>query len=229
MLAFGPDGYLYLGLGDGGGANDQFDNAQDRATLLGKLLRIDVDRGDPYAVPPDNPFAGQAGARAEIWAYGLRNPWRFSFDRATGDLYLGDVGQSQREWVHFQPAGDPGGRNYGWPIVEGTRCRGGAACQQGGLTPPVAEYTHALGCSITGGYVYRGPRFPPLRGAYLFGDFCSGRVWALARDGAGAWRMTELLRLEARISSFGEDEAGEVYVADLAGGTVARLTARPRP
>jgi glucose/arabinose dehydrogenase len=229
MLAFGPDGYLYIGLGDGGGANDQFRNAQNRQSVLGKILRVDVDGGDPYAIPLGNPFVGDPGARPEIWAYGLRNPWRFSFDRATGDLYIGDVGQNQREWVYFQPAGSGGGQNYGWPIVEGSRCLSGGDCDRRGLTPPVAEYTHAQGCAITGGYVYRGARSPLLRGAYLYGDYCSGRVWTLARDGAGQWVATEMLRLNARISSFGEDEAGEVYLTDLGGGTVARVTARPRP
>jgi glucose/arabinose dehydrogenase len=228
MLAFGPDGYLYLGLGDGGGANDQFRNAQNRQALLGKLLRVDVDRGDPYAIPPDNPFAGDPAARPEVWAYGLRNPWRFSFDRATRDLYIGDVGQNRYEWVEFQPAGSAGGQNYGWPIVEGGRCLRGDPCDKTGLTLPVASYDHSLGCSIIGGYVYRGARYPLLQGAYLLGDYCSGRVWTLARDGAGRWVLTQMLQTGAPISSFGEDEAGEVYLTDLAAGRVYRLTARPR-
>jgi glucose/arabinose dehydrogenase len=228
MLAFGPDGYLYAGLGDGGGANDRFENGQNRQSLLGTIVRIDVDQGDPYAIPPDNPFVGDAGARPEIWAYGLRNPWRFSFDRVTGDLYIADVGQNQREWVHLQPAGSPGGQNYGWPIVEGSRCMSGADCNREGLTPPIAEYARASGCAITGGYVYRGSRSPVLVGNYVFGDYCSGRIWTLARNQAGEWIATEKIQMDARISSFGEDESGEVYLTDLAGGTVHRLTARPR-
>ncbi len=227
MLAFGPDGFLYLGLGDGGGSNDLYRNAQDWGTVLGKILRIDVDRGDPYAIPPGNPFVGQPGARPEVWAYGLRNPWRFSFDRATGDLYIGDVGQNRYEWVHFEPAGSPGGRNYGWPILEGANCRGGA-CDRAGLVTPVAEYTHDSGCSITGGYVYRGARSPLLQGAYLFADYCTGRIWTTARDAGGRWVTTEMLRLDARISSFGEDADGEVYLTDLAASAVYRVGARPR-
>jgi glucose/arabinose dehydrogenase len=228
MLAFGPDGFLYIGLGDGGGQNDRYRNGQNRRALLGKLLRVDVDRGDPYAIPPDNPFVGDPDARPEIWAYGLRNPWRFSFDRATDDLYIGDVGQNRYEWVHFQPAGDRGGRNYGWPIVEGDHCLQGEGCDRAGLTPPVAEYPHSQGCSITGGYVYRGARYPLLFGVYLFGDFCSGRLWALTRDGAGAWATSEMLDTEVNLSSFGEDEAGEVYLTDLSRGIVYRLTAHQR-
>lgn len=228
MLAFGPDGFLYIGLGDGGGANDTYKNGQNRQSWLGKLLRIDVDRGAPYAIPPDNPFVGDGQTLPEIWAYGLRNPWRFSFDRATKDLYIGDVGQNRYEWVHFQPAGSKGGQNYGWPILEGAHCLRGDTCDRTGLTPPVAEYEHRLGCSLTGGYVYRGARFPLLQGVYVFGDYCSGRVWTLHRDATGQWITTEMLQTSARISSFGEDEAGEVYLTDLAAGTVLRLTAQQR-
>jgi len=228
MLAFGPDGFLYVGMGDGGGGNDQYRNAQNRNTLLGKILRLDVDGGDPYGIPADNPFAGQDGARPEVWAYGLRNPWRFSFDRASGDLYIGDVGQNRFEWVHYQPAGAGAGQNYGWPILEGSSCLRGTECDRTGLALPVAEYPHDLGCSVTGGYVYRGEREPLLRGAYLYGDYCSGRIWTLARDPAGRWVATEMLQANARISSFGEDERGEVYLTDLAGGTIYRVTAHAR-
>ncbi len=225
MLAFGRDGYLYAGFGDGGGANDQFGNGQNRNTLLGKILRIDVNRGSPYAIPQDNPFRGEEGVRAEIYAYGLRNPWRFSFDRDTGDLYIGDVGQGQYEWVLYQRAGTKGGQNYGWPITEGDHCFLEEGCNREGITPPVTEYTHDLGCSITGGYVYRGERYPALRGAYLFGDYCDGRVWTLHRDRAGKWIQTEMLQEEISISSFGEDEAGEVYITDLASGNVYQVAA----
>ncbi len=224
-ITFGPDGYLYIGLGDGGGANDTFGNAQRRDTLLGKLLRIDVDGGDPYAVPDANPFVNDSTFRPEIFAYGLRNPWRFSFDRATGDLYIADVGQNRYEWVHYRPAGEQGGENFGWPILEGFHCLSGATCDRTGLTEPVIEYDHSLGCAITGGYVYRGEQYPIIDGVYFFGDYCSGRVWAMQRDDSGQWQATEMLRANIQLSSFGEDEAGEIYVTDLRGGGVYRLTA----
>lgn len=224
-ITFGPDGYLYIGLGDGGGANDTFGNAQRRDTLLGKLLRIDVDSGDPYAVPADNPFVNDPAFRPEIFAYGLRNPWRFSFDRATGDLYIADVGQNRYEWVHYRPAGEQGGENFGWPILEGFHCLSGATCDRAGLTEPVIDYDHSLGCAITGGYVYRGRQYPAIDGVYFFGDYCSGRVWAMSRDDAGQWQATEMLQANIQLSSFGEDEAGEIYVTDLRGGGVYRLTA----
>src|SRR5262249_43444822 len=157
MLAFGPDGYLYVGHGDGGGANDQFRNGQNRQALLGKILRLDVDGGEPYGIPPDNPFPRSSDARPEIWAYGMRNPWRFSFDRASGDLWIADVGQGKYEEIDLQRAGDRGGENYGWPRMEGFHCLSGNSCDQSGLTMPIAEYDHGEGrCSITGGYVYPG-------------------------------------------------------------------------
>ncbi|HEY1013206.1 MAG TPA: PQQ-dependent sugar dehydrogenase [Herpetosiphonaceae bacterium] len=227
MLAFGPDGLLYAGLGDGGGANDTYENAQNLRSLLGKILRLDVDGGQPYAAPADNPFVGDAAARPEIWAYGLRNPWRFSFDRASGDLYIGDVGQNRYEWLHWQPAASKGGQNYGWPIVEGSHCLRGDSCATAGLTPPILEYEHSQGCVITGGYVYRGAAYPFMQGTYVFADYCSGRVWGLNRAADGAWAKRDLLESGANISSFGEDEAGELYVVDL-GGTVYRLTAQQR-
>ncbi|HYF61350.1 MAG TPA: PQQ-dependent sugar dehydrogenase [Herpetosiphonaceae bacterium] len=224
MLAFGPDGYLYVGLGDGGAANDRFQNGQNRRTLWGKLLRIDVSAPTGYAIPADNPF-GAGEAQPEIWAYGLRNPWRFSFDRATGDLYVGDVGQNRLERVSYQPAGAAGGLNYGWPIIEASQCLGGNSCDTAGLVLPVAEYSHDDGCSITGGYVYRGQRYPDLAGAYLYGDYCSGRIWTLRRDGE-RWAASEALDTSIFISSFGEDEAGEIYVASHAEGAIYRLALR---
>ncbi|HUG14487.1 MAG TPA: PQQ-dependent sugar dehydrogenase [Thermomicrobiales bacterium] len=224
MLAFGPDGYLYIGLGDGGRSYDAFGTAQDRNTLLGKLLRIDVDGGDPYGIPPDNPFVGEDGARPEVWAWGLRNPWRFSFDRATGDLYIADVGQNAFEWLHFQPADSGGGENYGWPIFEGDACLIEERCGEEGFTPPIAVYSQSEGgCAIIGGYVYRGAAFPALQGAYLNGDLCSGNIWATAPDDSGEWQTTLMAQIDARISSFGEDEDGELYVTDLSGGRVFRF------
>ena len=195
-LAFGPDGYLYIGLGDGGSANDPQGNGQNPGTLLGKMLRIDAsvaDGGAPYTVPADNPFRDRAGARPEIWAVGLRNPWRYSFDRATGDLYIADVGQNAWEEVNVQGSSSRGAENYGWNRMEGAHCRGGGdACNRAGLTLPVAEYGRAEGCSVTGGYVYRGTAQPLLSGAYFYGDYCSGRVWALTRGSAGQWVATQV-------------------------------------
>jgi glucose/arabinose dehydrogenase len=224
LLKFGPDGYLYVGLGDGGSAGDPQRHAQNRSSLLGKLLRLDVDGGSPYAIPPDNPFVGDPAARPEVWAFGLRNPWRFSFDRATGDLYIADVGQAQWEWVHFQAAGAGGGQNYGWNVLEGGHCYPpGRSCDPSDYVLPVATYDHSLGCSITGGYVYRGASYPQAQGLYFFGDYCSGRLWALQRLPDSQWRQQELPRSEARISSFGEDEAGNLYLLSLNDGLVLRL------
>ncbi len=228
-LAFGPDGYLYVGLGDGGGAGDQFGNGQNGNTLLGSMLRLDVDSGQPYAVPAGNPFAGAPAVRDEIWAIGLRNPWRFSFDRLTGDLYIADVGQNQYEEVNFESAKSTGGRNYGWPLMEGLHCfPQDRACDQTGLTLPVVEYDHSQGCSVTGGYVYRGQDFPLLEGIYLYGDYCSGRIWGLARSGEGSWHAAQLARADVSLSSFGEDEAGELYLVDMRQGELLKVTARPR-
>ena len=215
VLAFGPDGYLYAGLGDGGSAGDPLGNAQNLDTLLGKILRLDVDSADPYSIPPDNPFEN------EIWAYGLRNPWRLSFDRATGDLYIGDVGQNAWEEIDFVPAGTPGGINFGWNILEGTHPYGGG--QQNGLTPPVAEYSHSEGCSVTGGYVYRGS-MPEWNGVYLYGDYCAGTVWGLIRSDGG-WQNQALFSDVGRITSFGQDESGEVYLI-LDSGQILRLVPR---
>ncbi len=229
MLAFGPDGYLYIGMGDGGASFDRFDNGQNPATLLGKMLRIDVtsDPSAPYLIPPDNPWVGEeAGGdpvRDEIWAFGLRNPWRFSFDRQTQDLWIGDVGQNQYEEIDFTPAGSPGGLNYGWPIMEGASCVQGDACDREGLEQPILVYDHSGHCSVTGGYVYRGSAYPGLEGTYFYGDYCSGTIWAARADGQGGWQNVLVQKNDGMISSFGEDEAGELYLADIAGGAVYRL------
>jgi glucose/arabinose dehydrogenase len=223
QLQFGPDGYLYIGMGDGGGAGDQHGatgNGQNLKALLGKLLRIDVTNQDTYAIPASNPFG------TEIWAYGLRNPWRFSFDRATGDLYIADVGQNTYEEVDFQPASSRGGENYGWRIMEGLHCYDADTCDQSGLVLPVAEYSHNVGgCSITGGYIYRGSKYPVMQGTYFFGDYCSGIIWSLQRDAGGQWQMTRRLRPDANISSFGQDRSGELYVVDLS-GAIYKLVAQ---
>lgn len=217
QLEFGPDGYLYIGLGDGGSAGDPENNGQDPTTLLGTVLRIDVDNGTPYSIPADNPANTVNPQLApEIWAWGLRNPWRFSFDRATGDLYIADVGQNQWEEVNFEPATSDGGLNYGWNIFEATHRYSGAA-DPGGLTFPVAEYAHNVGQSVTGGYVYRGAAIPSLQGAYIYGDFVSGNTWTTQRDEAGAWQTGLFLQTGRNISSFGEDEAGELYLVDYRG------------
>jgi len=221
-LAFGPDGYLYIGMGDGGSAGDPQNNGQNMNALLGKLLRIDVNQ-NPYGVPDDNPFVQQSGIRPEIWAYGLRNPWRFSFDRSTGDLFIADVGQNQIEEVNFQPAHSRGGENYGWRFMEGSSPYQGIAPE--GLVLPVAEYTHFEGgCSVTGGYVYRGPALPALNGVYFFGDYCTGLIWSLHSTVSGAWERQLFMRSGLRISSFAEDQAGELYVIDH-GGAAYQLTA----
>jgi glucose/arabinose dehydrogenase len=223
MLAFW-DGLLYVATGDGGSSGDPDNNAQNTGVLLGKLLRIDPSSGSPYAIPPSNPFATQPGARPEIWASGLRNPWRFSFDRATGDLYLGDVGQNTWEEVNLQRSGAGGGQNYGWDRLEGTHCFGASACDPTGLVPPIAEYGHRPnGCSVTGGYVYRGASAPSLSGRYIFGDYCSGRIWSLT-EAAGAWTRSLLLTTTYGISSFAEDKDGELHVVDHDGGGLYRLT-----
>jgi hypothetical protein len=166
----------------------------------------------------------QAGARPEIWAYGLRNPWRFSFDRATGDLYIADVGQNTYEEIHWQPASSRGGENYGWRVMEGKHCYNPASgCPQAGLALPVAEYTHQSGCSVTGGYVYRGAKFPELAGLYLFNDYCTGITWSLARNSAGAWEMTQRMKVDFQTSSFGEDLSGELYLIGHNTGAIYRL------
>jgi glucose/arabinose dehydrogenase len=230
MLNFGPDGYLYVPLGDGGAANDRFGNGQNPATLLGKILRLDVtsDPAQPYVIPADNPFVavdwnGQ-DVRDEVWVLGVRNPWRTSFDRATGDFWIADVGQNWLEEVDVIEAGNPGGLNLGWPIMEGKSCFGADACDTAGLRLPLHDYTHEGNCSVSGGYVYRGATNPAWNGVYFFGDWCSGKIWGLAPDGTGGWATAELLDSDLQITSFGEDEAGEIYVAN-GGGAVYRLEA----
>ncbi len=219
MLAFGPDGMLYVALGDGGAAGDPQNHGQRLDTWLGTLLRLEVSEPGVYRVPSNNPFVGVAEARAEIWAYGLRNPWRFTFDRATGDLYIADVGQNLYEEIDFAPASSSGGENYGWKLMEGFSCfvEGSPQCNSLRFTEPIAVYGRDAGCSVTGGYVYRGAAHPALVGAYVFGDYCSGNVWTLRRDAAGTWQMTLQGEIDARITSFGEDEAGELYITDDAG------------
>ena len=217
MISFGPDGFLYVGLGDGGSGGDPQGNGQDLGTLLGSILRIDVQgasAGAPYRVPPDNPFVGVAGAREEIWAYGLRNPWRFSFDPATGDLWAADVGQADREEVDLVLPG----RNYGWNTMEGTNCFLTADCDRSGLEPPVVEYGHGLGCSVTGGYVYRGAAVPALSGVYVYADFCTGRIWGFRHTDLGVSGPVQLLQAPFQVSSFGTDSLGELYVLGFDGG-----------
>ena len=214
-LQFGPDGYLYAGLGDGGSANDPKGNGQKTNTLLGKILRLDVNSAEPYSIPVDNPFGN------EIWAYGLRNPWRISFDALTGDLYIGDVGQNTYEEIDYLPAGFPGGTNFGWNFREGLHpFRGDAPA---GLTDPVAEYSHSEGgCSVTGGYVYRGG-MPEWNGIYLYGDYCTGLIWGLIKTDSG-WQKQLLFDTEFNITSFGQDKAGEIYLLSDGGGVYKLVT-----
>lgn len=248
QLQFGPDGYLYIGMGDGGSGGDPQNNAQTPSVLLGKILRIDTEQTAPpsppsggsllyyfpaiaktfsiasYTVPATNPYTQTAGYRGEIWALGLRNPWRFSFDRSTGDLYIADVGQNAWEEVDFQSASSAGGENYGWRILEGTHCYNPSS----GCVPParysapVAEYSHSFGCSVTGGYVYRGPGNAAMQGIYFYGDYCSGRIWGL--QNAGGWQTQQLAQPSINISTFGEDEAGNLYVASYSGGATYQIT-----
>jgi glucose/arabinose dehydrogenase len=223
-IAFGPDGYLYIALGDGGSGGDPHGNGQSLSTLLGKLLRIDPrpTGGAAYGIPPDNPFVGHDGARPEIWAYGLRNPWRFSFDRETSDLWIGDVGQNAWEEIDMEPAGSAGGRNYGWNVLEGTHPYAGGSTD--GMTPPVYEYANGDGtCSVTGGYVYRGSAIPVLDGWYVFADYCLGHLEAIRLRADGSVRHKRLIASVGAITSFGQDPTGEVYAMSRAGG-VYRLT-----
>ncbi|MBA2452162.1 MAG: PQQ-dependent sugar dehydrogenase [Chloroflexia bacterium] len=230
MLAFGPDGYLYVSTGDGGGAYDPDGNGQNLETLLGKLLRLDVNGDEPYAIPADNPFVGVENAREEIWAYGLRNAWRFSFDQLTGDLYIADVGQERFEEVNLQPADSIGGENYGWPITEGSQCLpAGSGCDASGFILPIAEYPHAdgenfLGCSVTGGYVYRGNPASLHYGTYFYSDYCTGTIWSLDQETDGEWQSAIALETSLTVSSFGVDFNGEIYLADLVGGQIHQLT-----
>lgn len=235
QVSFGPDGFLYVSLGDGGSGGDPQNNGQQLGTMLGKLLRIDVSgTGTSYAIPADNPFRTTAGARPEIWAYGLRNAWRFSFDRQTGDLYVADVGQNEIEEVNVSPAtsGRNAGRglNYGWRVMEGTRCfNPPSGCNQQGLTLPALEYTHAEGCSVTGGYVYRGQAIADLRGTYFYADFCNGWVRSFRWSGGQVTDRQDWTSLRPngeQVSSFGEDAAGELYLTTFA-GRVYRIEPAP--
>ncbi|MEO6206664.1 MAG: PQQ-dependent sugar dehydrogenase [Candidatus Limnocylindrales bacterium] len=229
-MAFGPDGFLYLGVGDGGGGGDPENDAQNNErNLLGKILRIDVDGTgagpyDRYSIPRTNPFAGAVSGRNEIWAYGLRNPWRISFDRGTGALFIADVGQSRWEEVNREPAGSPGGRNYGWNVMEGSACYNARSCSLAGDTLPVARYSHDDGGAITGGHVYRGPSQTRLTGSYVFADYCSGKIWTLPEGGDTA---DLVLRADTtqNITSFGENEAGELFAVS-ANGHLHRVLAR---
>ena len=237
QIVFGPDGYLYIGTGDGGGGNDPYRNAQNPNSLLGKILRIDVEmlptdivsatsrvflpllsQGVPsqqtitYRIPDDNPFINVPGYRGEIWAIGLRNPWRFSFDRGTQDLYIGDVGQNTWEEIDYQADPSSGGENYGWPDMEGNHCYLEPNCTPSAYNLPIFEYQHTGGnCSVSGGYVYRGPAYPLLQGMYVYSDYCSASIWGLQDNGSG-WVNQYLGQGEARITSFGEDETGELFV-----------------
>ncbi len=219
QLQFGDDGYLYIGLGDGGSGGDPENNGQNPQTLLGSILRIDVDNGDPYAIPSDNPFVGDTSGADEVWTYGWRNPWRFSFDRATGDMYIGDVGQNVWEEISFESAESTGGGNYGWNVYEGTHCYINN-CENllPDAIPPILEYDHSEGCSITGGYVYRGADLPALDGNYFFADFCAGTIWSSTQPN----QMQVVLDAGYSISSFGEDARGELYVLDI-GGVVYKI------
>ncbi|OGC76097.1 MAG: hypothetical protein A2Z27_04405 [candidate division Zixibacteria bacterium RBG_16_50_21] len=229
-IGFGPnDGYLYIATGDGGSAGDPQNNGQNKLSLLGKILRIDVDTAQGYKIPPSNPFADSVGSRKEIWAYGLRNPWRNAFDRLTGDFYIADVGQNAWEEVNFQPASSPGKENYGWRLKEGDHCFNPPdSCDTlVGLSDPIHEYSHANGCSITGGYVYRGCAIPDLQGTYFFADYCTGTVWTFRYDGIDTTefqdRTSELGVGFFNISSFGEDAFGELYVSGHNNGTVYKI------
>jgi len=212
-IAFGPDGYLYIGLGDGGSAGDPHGNGQNKETLLSSILRIDVSESsdkEKYRIPPDNPFVGLDDAKSEIWAYGLRNPWRFSFDTVTGLLWVGDVGQNKFEEADIVKKGG----NYGWNVLEGFHCYPDpvSECNTEKFEPPIIEYGHNEGCSVTGGYVYRGRLWDSIYGSYIYGDFCSGLIWALDFDGLKVTNLKLLLDSDLQISSFGEDEKGEIYI-----------------
>ena len=216
-LLFGPDGYLWIGLGDGGGTDKEAPNGQDRNTWLGSMLRIDVRSENGYRIPADNPYADGVNGRPEIWAIGFRNPWRYSFDRMTGDLWTSDVGHAEWEEVNRVPSNQPA-LNYGWPIREGDHCFKAESCLNNGLVVPITEYDHNFGCSVTGGYVYRGQKYPQLQGAYFFGDFCNGNLWMIDASTPTFVEPTLLLESGLQITSFGEDETGELYVIDFGGG-----------
>ncbi len=231
MIAFGNDGYLYWSTGDGGGGGDVPNNAQNTNILLGKILRLDVNSGTPYSIPSDNPFVGVSGTRGEIWDYGLRNPWRFSFDRATFDMFIGDVGQGNREEIDFESSSSSGGSNFGWRVMEGSLCFNPATgCDTSGKVFPVAEYDNAgATCAVTGGYVYRGSQSPAMTGIYFYGDYCSGEIWGLLQQSPGVWNSDLIMDTSFFISSFGEDEAGELYLTDYSSGTVQKVVGPSAP
>jgi len=223
QILFGPDGYLYIGMGDGGSQDDPQNLAQDRSSLLGAILRIDVDNGDPYGIPQDNPYVADESGRNEIWSIGWRNPWRISFDRATGDMFIADVGQNVWEEISFEAADSGGGQNYGWRIFEADVCYLDD-CSTPNLVPPIAQYNHdGRHCSVTGGYIYRGESYPELYGNYFFADYCSGVMWRLFPNGSGSWDMAEVGRADFLVSSFGEDANGELYVVNQRGGAIYQL------
>lgn len=226
-LNFGPDGYLYFGLGDGGSGGDPQNYSQNRQSLLGKMIRIDVNSGNPYSVPPSNPFVNDPSTLNEIWAVGLRNPWKFSFDRLTGDMWIGDVGQNAWEEIDFQPAASTGGENYGWRCYEGNATYNTAGCQPATAYKfPIHVFANSFnsGCSVTGGFVYRGSEFPDLYGHYLYTDYCGGKIWSLTPDGNGGWTNRQLLQGAAnQYVSFGENQNGELFLAALGAGTILRI------
>lgn len=235
LVQFGPDGYLYIGMGDGGSHSDPHGNGQNLETLLGKMLRIDVNKA-PYQIPENNPFVDDEDVLPEIWAYGLRNPWRWSFDRQTGDLYIGDVGQNNIEEVNFQAANSAGGQNYGWRLFEGfSRFDRKPNLNTADFTPPIHDYTHAeivpvvqsnvfnaAHCSVTGGYVYRGAELTALVGKYIYGDYCSGTIWTLEQI-EGEWVNTHFMNTDFTITSFGEDWQGELYITSFSNGGIWKL------
>lgn len=225
-IKFGPDGYLYIGLGDGEDPGDPHGHSQNPQTLLGSILRIDVDSNEPYGIPEGNPFVGTDEGRDEVWAYGLRNPWRFSFDEQTGDMYMVDVGQWAMEEVNVQRADSPGGENYGWPILEGDTCWEAEECDREGFVMPVATYPNpSQGCAIIGGYTYHGEQSPDLTGVYLFSDWCSATIWGLVYED-GHWIKEVLSEPDMMVNAFGRDHAGEVYVMDNEAGGIYRVVTR---
>ena len=237
QMAFGPDGNLYIGRGDGGPADDPLGRGQDLTTLLGKLLRIKVNKDKNYKIPTDNPFVGQVNKMPEIWAYGLRNPWRFSFDRLTGDIYIGDVGQNWMEEIDFQPTSSTGGENYGWNVAEGLECQGGGGTcgTNAGFTPPIHTYGHTEGTAVIGGYVYRGSAIPAMQGRYFFADNGFTTIWSFENNAGTVSDLTDHTNeLEPEgsktinsISSFGEDADGELYIVDIGDGEIYKIVPRP--
>lgn len=228
-LAFGPDGYLYISVGDGGAAGygDQEGNAQNPGTFLGSILRVDVDRGELYGIPEDNPYTSGEGL-PEVWAYGLRNPWRFTFDRLTGDLFISDVGENRWEEINYLPAGSPGGSNFGWSFLEGTSTYKNQPPATLKLVDPVTTYDHSQGCSVTGGVVYRGATLPEWYGVYIYGDFCLGNIWGLLQKADGSWENELMHKIQGFITSFGQDEDGEVYLVDLTGRIYKLIRKQPQ-